>query len=261
MHDTIDVSMGIGRGTAVLARPHEWALFLDIDGTLLGMAPRPDAVIVPPGLVALLGRLVADLGGAVAFLTGRRIADADRLFAPLRLVASGVHGTELRADSDGPIAVLAPPMPASVVQAMNEISGIAKGILVEQKGPGVAVHYRNAPLAQHALESEVATIIARSSYELVLRRGRKVLEAVPKGYSKGTALSLLTSRAPFKGRLPVMVGDDVGDESAFLEAERLGGLGLRVAGEHFGPTAADFDGVQSVHAWLAAFAGRLATHA
>jgi trehalose 6-phosphate phosphatase len=258
MQDTIDVSARTGRAAAVLASPREWALFLDIDGTLLGMAPTPDAVRVPRGLVPLLGRLVTDLEGAAAFLTGRRIADADRLFAPLRLIASGVHGTELRSERGGPVSVLAPPMPTNVVQAMNEISGIAEGILVEQKGPGVAVHYRNAPLARTALESEVAAIIAASSYELVLRCGRKVLEAVPKGFSKGTALMQLAARAPFKGKRPVMVGDDVGDESAFLVAEKLGGLGLRVAGEHFGRTTADFDGVASVHAWLEALALRLA---
>jgi trehalose 6-phosphate phosphatase len=120
------------------------------------------------------------------------------------------------------------------------------------------VHYRNAPLARAALESEVAAIVAASSYDLVIRRGRKVLEAVPKGYSKGTALTLLASHPPFKGRRPVMVGDDVGDESAFLAAERLGGLALRVEGEHFGPTTADFAGVEKVHAWLEALALRLA---
>src|SRR5262249_31107172 len=112
--------------------------------------------------------------------------------------------------------------------------------------------------ARSALESEVAAIIAASSYELALRCGRKVLEAVPKGFSKGTALIELASRPPFKGRRPVMVGDDVGDESAFLAAEKLGGLALRVAGEHFDGTIADFDGVRSVHAWLEALALRLA---
>ena len=189
---------------------------------------------------------------------GRRIADADRLFAPLKLVASGVHGTELRSERGGPIDTLAQPIPADVIQAMNNISRIASGILVEQKGCGVAVHYRNAPLARQALETELAAIVAASSYELVLRQGRKVLEAVPSGYSKGTALKTLIARAPFKGRRPVMVGDDVGDESAFEVAERLGGLALRVAGEHYDRGSADFDGVGSVRAWLQALANRLA---
>jgi len=253
----MDVS-ALSKAEAVLADPGRWALFVDIDGTLLGVAPTPDAVTVPEGLVQLLNDVMRGLGGAAAILTGRRIADADRLFAPLKLVASGVHGTELRSERGGPIATLARPIPPEVIQAMNNISSIASGILVEQKGCGVAVHYRNAPLARRALETQLAAIVAASSYELVLRQGRKVLEAVPRGYSKGTALATLIALPPFKGRRPVMVGDDVGDESAFLAAERLGGLALRVAGEHFGRGAADFDGVASVHAWLEALAARLA---
>ncbi len=191
-------------------------------------------------------------------LTGRRIADADRLFAPLELTASGVHGTELRCEPGARIDTLAPPIPSDVVQAMNDIAHEISGVLIEQKGCGVAVHYRNVPLARRALESRLAAIIADCAYDLVLRQGRKVLEAVPRGYSKGTALEAIASRPPFRGRRPVMIGDDVGDESAFLAAERLGGLALRVAGEHFGSEAADFPGVPAVHAWLKAMAARLA---
>jgi trehalose 6-phosphate phosphatase len=254
---SIDVS-AFGRAGVVLADPDQWALFVDIDGTLLDVAATPDAVTVPAGLVQLLDAVVCGLGGAVGVLTGRRVADADRLFAPLELIASGVHGTELRSERGGPVAILAPPIPSEVIQAMNNIASIASGILVEQKGCGVAVHYRNAPLARRALETELAAVVAASSYDLVLREGRKVLEAVPRGYSKGTALATLISRPPFKGRRPVMVGDDVGDESAFLVAERLGGLALRVAGEHFNCGTADFDGVGSVRAWLKALTSRLA---
>jgi trehalose 6-phosphate phosphatase len=248
----------LSKAGVVLAEPDRWALFIDIDGTLLSVAPTPDAVMVPADLVQLLDGLASGLGGAIAILTGRRVADADRLFAPLKLVASGVHGTELRSERGGPIATLAPTIPSDVIGAMNNIAGVASGILVEQKGCGVAVHYRNAPLARRALETELAAIIAASSYDLVLRKGRKVLEAIPNGYSKGTALAALLSRPPFKGRSPVMVGDDVGDEPAFLTAERLGGMALRVAGEHFDKQEADFDGVAGVHAWLKALAGRLA---
>lgn len=246
------------RAQAILASATSCALFIDIDGTLLGVAPTPDSVFVPAGLVPLLEGVRQSLGGAMAVLTGRRIADVDRLFAPLSFVASGVHGTELRAEPSAPIATLAPELPSRVVQAVSSIRNFAPGVLVEPKGCGVAVHYRNAPLAQRALESEVAAVVASSAYDLVLRKGRKVLEAVPRGYSKGTALTAIAASAPFKGRRPIMIGDDVGDESAFAAAERLGGVGLRVAGEHFSLEEADFAGVESVRAWLGVLSDALA---
>jgi len=248
------------RAGAVLANPRDWALFLDIDGTLLRMAPTPDAVSVPPELPALLAALTAGLDGALAIVTGRRVAEADRLLAPVKLVASGVHGTELREDPEGPVKMLAEPVPADVMEMMTSVSRIAEGILVEQKGSGAAVHYRNAPAAQRAIESEVARIIGLSSYDLVLRRGRKVLEAVPRGFSKGQALMDLMRRPPFKGRRPLMIGDDVGDETALKAADALGGMGLKVAGEHFTPAEADFGGVQEVRTWLGLLAERLGQH-
>jgi trehalose 6-phosphate phosphatase len=259
MQDSIDASEMTGRAAAALASPQDWALFIDIDGTLIGMAPTPDAVSVPAGLVPLLGRVAAGLGGAVALLTGRRITDADRLFAPLRLAASGVHGTELRAEPDGPVSNLAPPMPAAVLQAMHNLESLAEGILVEPKGAGLAVHYRNAPDARNALEAKVAAIVATAPDDLAMRKGRMVIEVVPKRFSKATELTLLASRPPFRGRRPIMIGDDAGDEVALAAAERLGGLALRVAGEHFGPASADFAGVESVCVWLEALAARLAS--
>jgi trehalose 6-phosphate phosphatase len=249
----IDASANMGRAEAVLGDPQCCALFVDIDGTLLGMAPTPDAVNVPQRLVPLLADLADQLGGAVALLTGRRIANADRLFDPLRLVASGVHGTELRRQRDGRIAVLAPPLSPAVVAAIDEVGRLAEGILVERKGSGMAVHYRHAPGARQTVQSRLEAIVAASE-DLVLRRGRMVLEIGPRGYSKGASLAFLASRPPFAGRRPIMVGDDVADESALVEAERLGGVALRVAGEHFSRETADFDGVRSVHAWLEALA-------
>ena len=247
------------RARAVLASPERCALFIDIDGTLLGVAPTPDSVSVPAGSSRCSN------AWCVVSAEQRRCSPAGASPMPIAcslrsiFIASGVHGTELRCEPGGPIATLAPPIPASVVQAMNNIAHLADGILVEQKGCGVAVHYRNAPLARRALELEVAAIVAASSYDLVLREGRKVLEAVPRGYSKGTALVQIAAQPLFKGRRPVMIGDDVGDELAFLAAERLGGVGLRVAGEHFRAEAADFDGVAGVRAWLEALADKLAT--
>lgn len=245
-----------GRPEGLLAEPAAWALFIDIDGTLLDVAPTPDSVFVPPKLVRTLQRVAQGLGGAVALSTGRRVADADRLFAPLKLVTSGVHGTEVRTRNGGDIAMLVPPAPPELVHAVMGVHLVASGILVEPKGAGVAVHYRNAPEARMALERELARIVDGWA-DIMLCPGRKVLEVLPKGYSKGAALDGLMRLPPFRGRCPIMVGDDHGDESALLAAESLGGVGLRVAGEHFSMVGADFDCAASVRAWLAELADKL----
>jgi trehalose 6-phosphate phosphatase len=239
----------VARPEQLLAAPARWAFFMDIDGTLLDMAPTPDAVMVPPGLIETCARLAEKFDGAVALSTGRRVSDADRLFRPLKLVTAGVHGTEVRRDAGGDIMMLVPPVPANIVQAINDLTLIAPAILVEQKGAGMAVHYRNAPDARDTLEAELRRIV-RGYADFVVRPGRKVLEVIPNGYSKGTVLDWLMKREPFRGRCPIMIGDDYGDQSALLAAERHGGFGLKVAGEHFSRARSDFDGVADVRAWL-----------
>jgi len=244
---------GAQRLEHVLANAAEWALFIDIDGTLLDLAPRPDATVVPARLVQTLGGLVERLGGAVALVTGRRVSDADRFFEPLRLVTSGVHGAEARIVRGGTTELLAAPVPRRMLQAVHAIAELGPGILIEEKGAGVAVHYRDAPLLLPAIERELARIIHEwDSY--TVRSGRKVLEVVPKAHSKGTGLSALMRLPAFSGRRPIMIGDDRGDEPAMHLAQRMGGLALKVAGEHFDRRVADFDSAASVRSWLSRLA-------
>jgi trehalose 6-phosphate phosphatase len=247
---------GVGRLDRASGRAHEnlvsnardWALFIDIDGTLLDMAPTPDAVRVPPGLVETLARLKRSFNGAVALITGRRVADADRFFAPLQAIALGVHGAEARTEPRGATAMLADPVPRDLTGAVHGVARALPGILVEDKGVGLAVHYRHAPEARSTLEAELKRLVLRWE-GFTVRPGRKVLDVAHKAHSKGTGLMRLMTLPRFRGRRPLMIGDDHGDEPALRAAERLGGIGLKVAGEHF-RDGADFDGPASVREWL-----------
>lgn len=230
--------------------PATTALFIDFDGTLVDIAETPDAVAVPDDLVPLLSRLQANLGGAMAIVTGRLIADIDRMIAPLRLVVAGVHGADLRVRADGADHLVAPPITPRIASAVARLAETVDGLQIETKGAAIALHYRAVPAAAPFLEAELRQILTDAGDDLVLTRGRRVLELVPRSVSKGAALAAILALPTFQGRVPIMIGDDVSDESAFAMAEQLGGIALRVAGEHFTQELADFDGPQQVRSWL-----------
>lgn len=233
------------------------ALFLDLDGTLIDIAPTPDTVRVPDGLVPLLQRLQTGLGGALAIITGRPVSDIDRLLAPSTFFVAGVHGAEIRSDRGQEPVTLAAPLDGAVRDAVRRLEDIAPGIVIEQKPCSIAVHYRLAPAAEPMVESALRRILADGPDHLILCAGRKVIEIVPKRVSKGAALETFSRLAPFAGRRAVMIGDDFSDLSAFDAARRLGGVALRVAGELFSTADSDFDGPTAVRSWLAALATRL----
>ena len=230
------------------------ALFLDVDGTLIDIAPTPGAVRVAEGLTGVLDDLGRRLGGALAILTGRPIRDIDQFFAPLNLVAAGVHGTEMRTAPHGPVGLCAEPLDTTVLGAVRRLADMEPGIIVEPKLTSVAVHHRLAPGAGPRLEAALETILADGPDHLILCRGRKVFEIVPRHISKGTALERMMHLDAFRGRRPVMIGDDTSDQSAFDAAERLGGAGLKVCGERFSAAEADFPGPGVVRDFLARFA-------
>jgi len=233
------------------------ALFLDCDGTLLDIAATPNEVHIPPGLIALLAQISTGLGGALAILTGRQLAEIDTLLAPSEFIGAGVHGAELRSTRGGRIDQVANTLPASLVEQVVLRAQTLPGIIAEPKGPGLAVHYRLAPHLKGPLETELRALIARYHEDLVLCPGRKLFEIIPAGHSKGTALETILALPTFAGRRPIMIGDDVGDVPALAAARRLGGAGLRVAGEQFGYDDVELHGPSQVIAWLKRLASRL----
>jgi trehalose 6-phosphate phosphatase len=244
--------------TEILAGdPSRYALFLDVDGTLLDIAPTPDQVVVPPGLVELLVRISKGLDGAMAILTGRQLAEIDALLAPAEFVGGGVHGAELRTTPGGPITRVATSLPEPLVAQLTALGHQLPGIISEPKGPGFAVHYRMAPDLKPVVEAKIRTLLAQYPENLVLCPGRKLFEIIPEGHSKGSALQTLAALPSFSGRTPIMIGDDAGDMPALAAAERLGGAALRVSGEHFGSTDVDLQGPEGVTAWLRMLANQL----
>lgn len=222
------------------------ALFLDFDGTLVEIAARPDRVVVDEQLPSTLELLADRLGGAVAIVTGRWLADVDGLLAPVVLPGAGLHGAELRER----VQVHAAGGIGEVVRALRERFAADARILVEDKGAAVALHFREAP--ERALECmQALRKLAADWPGLEVVSGKMVVEARAHGADKGAALRGLAREPPFAARVPVFAGDDVSDEDGFAVAHELGGFGVKVGP---GPTQARYrcHDVAEVHAWLQA---------
>lgn len=230
-------------------RPDD-ALFLDLDGTLAEIGPDPDAIALPRGTVDAITHLAERLGGAVAILSGRGLADLARR-TPAEVWRLGGHGLEVA----GPNSPLPPPLdllPAATLAPLRAAEAVP-GVRLELKGPVAALHYRVAPEAE-ALCVAAAAEAAATAPDLVVQTGKMVVEVKPAAAHKGTALLALSARRPFAGRRPVMIGDDTTDEDAIRASQSLGGLGVKV-----GPGASDAclraGNPAAVRAWLAREAG------
>lgn len=231
------------------------ALFLDVDGTLLDLAIRPDAVVVDPTLRETLSTLHVRVGGALAIVSGRPIREIDALLALDDVAAAGLHGAELRAEGR---VTLAQPLPNPRLDPVRaravEIAAALPGVLVEDKGGAIALHYRTAPEAEDATRNAALDLLllAGADYELI--HGKSVVELKPRHADKGTALATLMQIAPFAGRTPWMIGDDLTDEDAFAEANREGGISVVVGARR--PTLARhaLAGPAAARAWLASLA-------
>ncbi|WP_332837445.1 trehalose-phosphatase [Neoroseomonas rubea] len=227
-----------------------WALFLDLDGTLLDIAPSPDAVRVPPGLIATLGLLTHRLDGALAIVSGRARETVDRLLAPLLPAGGFGHGAELRDSAGRAIpAGDVPRPPPHWHAALARFAAAHPGLLLEAKPHGLALHYRAVPAARDAVRAAMLALLAGEATGFDLLPAHMAFEIRPRVATKGRAVEALMGTRPFAGRRPVFVGDDVTDEDGMAAARAMGGLGLHVGRDFSGGPAA-------VRAWLAGGTGK-----
>lgn len=237
-------------------KPQEIALFLDVDGTLLDLAAHPDAVAVPAKLIDCLATAERRLDGALALVSGRPIASLDRLFAPLRLRASGVHGAESRATPDGPVTLPAQwRMPRRAWTALLRLLRRFPGTFAEDKRASFAVHYRGTSRIADGLFESLADLAGRfPASALQVVPGHRVYEIRRPGFDKGGAIDSFMAQTPFLGRRPVFIADDAMDRAGFDAVLARDGLAFSVGRELPG-LSGSFPEPAAVRAWLAKLGG------
>lgn len=229
-----------------------WAFFLDVDGTLIRIADTPQAVLVDRSLLELIGSLHRASGGAVALVSGRMISDLHSRIGLPQLPLAGLHGLERR-DSTGRLWIhAAPPATKSAIRAaLAPLLARHPGLLLEDKGLTLAVHYRLAPTMAGTVHRLMRHFANAPGQGLELQCGKRVVEIKPAGIDKGTAVVEYLAESPFKGRRPVFIGDDANDERGFAAVNQLGGISIKVGK---GVSCARFrlPDVDAVHRWLGA---------
>lgn len=226
------------------------AVLLDVDGTILDLAPTPLEVVVPPELTVALERLSTRTGGALAFVSGRPLAELDLFFQPLKLPAIAGHGAELRLN-DGTVARANVFLDPQLKAELASIADDKPGVVVEDKNYSVAIHYRQAPHLGRAVRDEVSAVCARfPSTAIEILPGKSVVEVKQPSFNKGTAVRELMQHPPFKGRRPIFIGDDVTDEAAFAVLPEFDGVGFSVGREVQG-IAGMFEQPSDVRRWIA----------
>jgi trehalose 6-phosphate phosphatase len=236
----------------LVRRLDECAILLDIDGTLLDLAPTPREVWVPPELTKTLNGLLEKTSGALALVSGRSLNDIDLIFAPEQFPAVGGHGAEMRISVDSEaVATHAPPMDKELKRRLAAIAKLSPGILLEDKGYSLALHYRLAPHAEKAIYAAVSLIRADlPNAPIEVLPGKCVCEIKHSGFNKASGVMELMTHEPFRGRRPIFIGDDVTDESVFAIMPDLGGLAFSV-GRRAKGVADHFDEPRDVREWLA----------
>ncbi|MCJ8138244.1 trehalose-phosphatase [Falsirhodobacter halotolerans] len=216
--------------------PDRFALFLDIDGCLIDLADTPDGIVIPDGLPDLLMRVSDRQGGALALVTGRQATWVDRTFAPHNFPLAALHGFQRRLPGN-PLSAL--PVPDGLDMARARMAPLAEDpdLLVEDKGIALGLHYRAAPAREAEMRTWMQGLLDDLPPGWELQFGKMVVELRPAGATKGSAVRAFMEGAPFAGRRPVTIGDDVTDETMFPVANAMGGLSIRIA-DPSEPTAA-----------------------
>jgi len=226
------------------------AVLLDVDGTLLDIAKTPPEVEVPERLKQALRAVRTLTNGATAFVSGRPLADIDRLFAPLKLAAVGGHGAEMRVTGEEEPQRYDAVISGDLRRKFAAFANSHDGILLEDKGFSLAIHYRLAPQYAVAVRDAVAAAVAPyPAHSIEVLKGKAVIEVKATGFNKGTGVRELMKFPPFHGRRPVFIGDDITDEAAFAVLPEFDGLGFSV-GRKLAGLAGTFAQPRDVRAWL-----------
>jgi trehalose 6-phosphate phosphatase len=210
-------------------RPADACLFLDVDGTLIELGPQPHEVEIDAAALQFLQHASEVLRGALALISGRSLAQLDALFGTSSLPAAGLHGVERRNALGRLHLHPSEQLPSDLLDELGAIANRHPGVLVENKGRAVAVHYRHAASLQDMLEREVAVLARRHGGDgLQVQPGSYVLELKPSGITKAHAIEAFMQEAPFAGRTPLFAGDDLTDLHGFEAVQRLGGVSIAV---------------------------------
>jgi trehalose 6-phosphate phosphatase len=230
------------------------AILLDVDGTILDLAPTPREVSVPASLRHAIARLSERIGGALALVSGRPLSDLDLLFAPLQLPAVGGHGAELRPRAGGAPDLREASLDQALKRQLAQLAEIGPGILIEDKGYSLALHYRLAPdLGERVNQAVARTCAQYPSAPIEVLCGKSVVEIKQVGFNKGTAVRALMRHAPFRDRRPIFIGDDVTDESVFDIISEFDGMAFSV-GRRIAGVEGYFEKPAAVRGWLAQLA-------
>jgi trehalose 6-phosphate phosphatase len=226
------------------------ALFLDLDGTLAPIAARPQDVRPDPRRTSLLERLSRALDGRLAVVSGRTLADVDRILEGRVVSVAAVHGL-VRREPDGTVHEAAPhPGLPEATRRFREFAGRDSGLIVEEKGLSVALHYRLAK-AHGEDARRLAEAIAHDT-GLSLQHGDMVDELRTPGPTKGDSVAAFLSQPPFAGAQPVFLGDDCTDEHGFGAVQKLGGQGVLVGPPRETQARFRLRGVEETLSWLEA---------